>query len=90
MNKKPNLTLDDCVYLCMSKGGYWTFWELQSMIKERTGQFYGEPSISAAIRNLKKLPARHKYKFPIEGEIIHKKRRDEGRGYKYKLIGEKK
>jgi len=74
----------------MSKGGYWTFWELQSMIKKNTGRFYGEPSISAAIRNLSKQPAREKYKLPALGEVYEKKRRSSGNGYKYKLIGEKK
>lgn len=83
------LTLDDCVYFCMRDGRYWTFWELQDAIKQKTGQFYGEPSISASIRNLRKDPARLKYKLPAFGEVIEKKRRTSGKGYKYKLIGEK-
>ena len=32
------LTLDDCVYLCMRDGNYWTFWELQETIKNKTAQ----------------------------------------------------
>ena len=86
MNKKPSL--DDCVYLCMSNGSnsYWTFWELQYAIKEKTGTFYGEPSISAAIRNIRKADRRAKYNLPPYGEVIEKKRRTAGKGYKYKLI----
>ena len=83
------LTLDDCVYFCMRDGRYWTFWELQSAIKQKTGKFFGEPSISAAIRNLRKDPARLKYDLPRFGEVIEKKRRASGKGYKYKLLGEK-
>ena len=88
MNKKPSL--DDCVYLCMSDGSnsYWTFWELQSVIKEKTGTFYGEPSISAAIRNLRKPDRRVKYNLPPYGEVIQRKRRTTSKGCKYKLITE--
>lgn len=85
MNK---LTLDDCVYMCMRDGRHWTFWELQTAIKEKTGKFYGEPTISAAIRNLRKDPARLKYNLPRNGEVVGKKRRASGNGYKYKLLGE--
>tara|TARA_R100001510_G_C7641490_1_gene199089 strand:- start:319 stop:597 length:279 start_codon:yes stop_codon:yes gene_type:complete len=87
MTKNKKYTLDDCVYLCMSRGGYWTFWELQRMIKENTGNFYGEPTISASIRNLRKYEQRTKYNLPLTGEVIDRKRRTEGKGYKYKLIG---
>ena len=50
-------SLNDYVWKCMSDERYWTFWELQDVIKKNTGQLYGEPSISAAIRNLSKQPA---------------------------------
>jgi len=84
------LTLDDCVYLCMRDGNYWTFWELQETIKNKTGKFFGEPTISASIRNLRKDYAREKYNLPLLDEVIIKKRRSSGKGYKYKLLlGEK-
>jgi hypothetical protein len=72
----------------MRNGKWWTFWELQSVIKEKTGKFYGEPSISAAIRELRKTPCREKYNLPFNGEIVDKKRIQGGKGYKYKLIKE--
>jgi len=79
------LTLDQCVYRCMRDGNYWTFWELQSMIKEKTGMFFGENSISAAIRNMRKDYARIDFNLPKFGEVIEKKRITNGKGYKYKL-----
>ena len=82
---KKNLTLDDCVFLCMNKGGWWTFWELQAMIKENSGKFYGEPTISASIRNLRKEPARLKYGLSKYDEVVFKKRIENGKGFKYKL-----
>ena len=82
---KTKLTLDDCVYLCLKDGAWWTFWHLQEAIKGRTGTFYGEPSISAAIRNLRKLPQRAKYNFSPFGEVIEKRRRLTGKGYQYRL-----
>lgn len=82
-------SLNDYVWKCMSDERYWTFWELQDVIKKNTGQLYGEPSISAAIRNLSKQPARVKYGLPAFGEVYEKKLRTSGKGYKYKLIGEK-
>jgi len=83
------LSLDECVYRFMRDGNYWTFWELQSQIKEKTGMFFGEPSISAAIRNMRKDYAREQFKLPKFGEVIEKKRRATGKGYKYKLtLGE--
>ena len=83
---RKNLTLDDMTYLVLRNGAYYTFWELQSIIKEKTGKFYGEPSISAAIRNLRKDDRRAKYKLPRYGEVIERKRRSSGKGYKYRLI----
>ena len=83
--KKKDLTLDDCVFLCMNKGGWWTFWELQAMIKENTGKFYGKPTISASIRILREEPARLKYGLSMVDEVVIKKRIENGKGYKYKL-----
>ncbi len=82
----PKLTLDDCVFLCMRDGRYWTFWDLRNVIKEKTGTFYGEPTISAAIRNLRKDYCRSKYNLPRTGEVVEKKRIDSSKGWKYKLI----
>ena len=68
------LTLDDCVYLCMRDGKWWTFWKLQQKIKSRVGIYYGEPSISAAIRDLRKAPQREKYDLEPFGEVVIKKK----------------
>lgn len=83
---RKNLTLDDMVFLVMRSGMWYTFWELQSIIKEKSDNFYGEPSISAAIRNLRKTRCRIKYKLPMDGEVVERKRRKSGKGYKYRLI----
>lgn len=83
---QPNLSVTDCVYLCMRNGRYWTFWELQTAIKKRFGKFYGEPTISAAIRDLRNDAPRQKYGFPNYGEVVTKKRVSEGKGWKYKLL----
>jgi len=79
-------TLDDCVYLCLRNGKWWTFWEIQNEIKLRENKFFGEPSISAAIRNLRKHRCRLKYGLKMTGEVIDRRRRLEGKGYQYKLI----
>tara|TARA_Y100000114_G_C11733950_1_gene315123 strand:+ start:574 stop:870 length:297 start_codon:yes stop_codon:yes gene_type:complete len=83
---RSKLTLDDCIYLCMKNGNWWTFWTLQQTIYEKTQKFYGEPTISAGIRNLRKPYAKAKYKLPDNAEII-KRRIDGGKGYEYKLDG---
>ena len=84
------LTLNDCVYLCMRNGEWWTFWKLQQKIKSKTDTFYGEPSISAAIRYLRKDPQREKYKLTRYGEVVEKRKMFNGKGFEYKLIiGEK-
>ena len=59
------------------------------MIKEKTGKFYGEPTISASIRNLRKEPAREKYNLNWHGEVVEKRKRSTGKGFEYKLIGVK-
>lgn len=76
-------TLNDCVYLCMKDGKWWTYWTLQKVIKERTGTFYGEPSISAAIRNLRKDKQKEKYRLPDDA-VIREKITNQ-KGYKYRL-----
>ena len=85
------LSLDDCVYVCMKNGQWWTFWDLQAIIKDKLHKFYGEPSISAAIRNLRKDYAREKYGLPTYGEVVEKRRIPHGKGFQYRLInlGEK-
>lgn len=82
---KPNC-LDDYVFVCMRNGKWWTFWELQQVIKEKTGKFYGEPTISAAIRNLRKDYARVKYNLSPINEVVEKKRLWNSNGWKYRLI----
>jgi|TARA_R110002020_G_scaffold318174_1_gene533722 hypothetical protein len=82
---KPNC-LDDYVFVCMRNGKWWTFWELQQVIKEKTGKFYGEPTISAAIRNLRKDYARVKYNLSQCDEVVEKKRLWNSNGWKYRLI----
>ena len=82
------LSINDCVFLCMRNGNWWTFWTLQKVIQERTGKFFGEPSISAAIRELRKTPSREKYNLPNTGEIVDKRRIHGGKGYEYRLIME--
>jgi len=84
MNKANSIT--DYVFLCMRDGSWWTFWDLQSVINDKTGKFYGEPSISAAIRDLRKQPYRVKYSLPMLREIVEKKRITGKKGYKYRLI----
>ena len=82
---KPNC-LDDYVFVCMRNGKWWPFWELQQVIKEKTGKFYGEPTISAAIRNLRKDYARVKYNLSPIDEVVEKKRLWNSNGWKYRLI----
>lgn len=78
----------------MSDGRPWTFWELQEEINRRYNVFYGEPTISAGIRELRRHTSRKKYGLPITGEIIAKEKIATwlygqavlSKGYKYRLI----
>ena len=79
----PKYTLNDCVYLCMKDGKWWTYWTLQKVIKDKTGTFYGEPSISAAIRNLRKEKEKNKYGLPDDA-VIREKITNQ-KGYKYRF-----
>ncbi len=80
--------LNWCVWRCMSDGRWWTFWELQDAIQRNTGKFYGEPTISAAIRNMRKYECRVRFGLPLDMgvEIITKKRISGGKGYKYRML----
>ncbi len=81
--KKPSL--QDCVFLKMRNCKPWTFWELQEAIRKDFGTFYGEPTISAAIRELRKPHARIKYNLPPSGEIVLREKRISGKGFTYRL-----
>ena len=83
---KHKLSITDYVYLCLRKGNYMTFWELQAMIKQNTGKFFGEPSISAAIRDLRNEGPRSKYELHPYKEVVEKRRRKGGKAYEYKLM----
>ena len=83
-------TLDESVFICLRNGEWWTFWDLQRVIKENTNKFYGEPTISASIRNMRKDDRREKFGLRKYGEVIEKQRiPNGGKGYQYKLIMEK-
>lgn len=86
MSKKASKkTLDDFIFLCMLNGKNWTFWQLRDVIFTNTGKSYGEPTISASIRNLRKTDRRAKYNLPMSGEVVVKRKLDDGAGYEYKL-----
>lgn len=79
----------------MSDGKPWSFWTLQDAIKQRFDLYYGEPSISAGIRALRRRENRKRYGLPLAGEIIIKNRlvyldpntnKYSGRAYQYRLI----
>lgn len=58
---------------------------MQRVIKEKTDTFYGEPTISAAIRELRKVHCRQKYGLPMDGDTVTKRRIAGKKGYEYKL-----
>jgi len=78
-------TRNDLVFSVMSNFKPWTFWAIQQEIASNYGQFYGEPSISAAIRDIRKPEARKKYNLPHSGEVVVKEKISSGRGYQYRL-----
>ncbi len=79
------ITSDECVLKCLSNFQAWTFWQLQQEISNRTGKFFGEPTISAAIRVLRRPASREKYNLPRYGEIIRKERIPDGKGFTYQF-----
>ena len=63
-----------------------TFWEPQQRRPIEVKSFYGEPTISAAIREIRKQPFRKKWNVPITVvDPVLKTRRQNGRGYQYRL-----
>lgn len=81
------LTLDDCVFICMRNGNWWTYWDLQRVIKTNTGTFYNENSISASIRNFRKDHVRSKYQLSLQCEKLEKRRIENKKGWEFRLIG---
>jgi len=79
------LTAEACVLKCLSDFQPWAFWELQQEIHNGTGQFFGEPTISAAIRRLRRLDSRKKYDLPLTKEIIEREKIFNSTGFKYRL-----
>ena len=87
---KSKLTLDDCVFLVLrnanSRGEWMSFWSISERILSTVDKKYGEPTISASIRNMRKDHCRDAYELPRLGEVVLKKRMFNGKGYEYKLI----
>lgn len=79
------LTLHDCVMRCLRDFQPWTFWDLQREIQQGVGKLYGEPSISAAIRDLRKVDYRLKFNLPLMDPVVVKERIPNARGYRYRL-----
>ena len=83
---KSKLSVTDCVYLCLRKGRYMMFHEIKEMINQNTGKYYGEATISAAIRDLRNEGPRAKYGLHPYEEVVIKRRRKNSKGYEYKLL----
>jgi len=94
-------TVDDCVFMTLRSGNLKNNWlmfhEIQQKIVNayagwfgeeyaRKKRFYGEPTISACIRNMRKDKCRDAYELPKYGEVIEKRKRHNSKGYEYKLI----
>ena len=77
-------TVTDFVLRCMSDQKWWTYWDIQKKIKEKTDIYYSEPTISAAIRNLRKPKYQMKYGLP-SGDIVDLRSRQEGKGNEYRV-----
>lgn len=83
---KPS-SLHDYLFVFMRKGEWWTYWDLSQMIQQHFGKKYNDNSISAAMRDFRKLPYKAKYKLP-GGEVLLRRGRINGKGNEYKLITE--
>jgi predicted metal-dependent hydrolase len=87
---KSKLTLDDCVFLVLrnanARGEWMNFWTISERILGTVNKKYGEPTISASIRNMRKEHCREAYELPKYGEVILKRRMFNSKGYEYKLI----
>ena len=81
---KPS-SLHDYLFVFMRKGEWWTYWDLSQMIQQHFGKKYNDNSISAAMRDFRKLPYKAKYKLP-GGEVLLRRGRINGKGNEYKLI----
>tara|TARA_R100000152_G_C6779233_1_gene210661 strand:- start:944 stop:1249 length:306 start_codon:yes stop_codon:yes gene_type:complete len=79
--------LDDYIFICLLNGKWWTYWQLQEVINEKVGKFYGEPTISASIRNIRKIERRRKYKLPLDmnKEVVQRSSIEGSKGYQYRL-----
>lgn len=63
----------------------WTYWQLQSAISHRYNKFYGEPTISAGIRNIRKDRHRSEFNLPYSGEVVIRERIEGNKGYSFRL-----
>ncbi len=93
-------TVDDCVFMTLRSGyvknNWLMFHEIQQKIVNayagwfgeeyaRKKRFYGENTISACIRNMRKDRCRELYDLPRYGEIVIKRKRHNSKGYEYKF-----
>ena len=85
MTNRSSKTCTDLVFELMYDFKPWTFWDLQQTMADKVGQFYGEPTISASIREIRRPSFRKKYKLPDTGEVIIREKRSSGKGYQYRL-----
>jgi len=103
MNK---YTVDDCVFIVLHKAYLKNEWRMFHEIQEsiqnaytntygeqyaKKRRFYGENTIAACVRNMRKARCRESYNLPLDmnTEVIVKRKRHNSRGYEYKFaIGE--
>ena len=99
MNK---YTVDDCVFIVLHKAYLKNEWRMFHEIQQsilnayaktygenyaRKRRFYGENTIAACVRNMRKLRCRESYNLPLDmnTEVVIKRKRINSRGWEYKF-----
>ena len=85
MKSTSNKTCTDLVFELMYDFKPWTFWDLQQTLANDQGKFFGEPTISASIREIRRPSFRQKYNLPLSGEVVVREKRPSGKGFQYRL-----
>ena len=87
MRKSDCTSVSEKVFWLMLDYRWWTFWQLQEAIKDHFGgKFYGEPTISAAIREIRKKDFRMNHGIPNKiPDPVLKRSLSNGSGYQYSL-----
>ena len=79
------ITMHEAIFFVMHEGKWFTTWDLQEEVIRKFNVMWQETSLSAGLRDFRKIKYQEKFGIDLGTDPLEKRKRKNGKGYEYKL-----